>query len=88
MKVPKENRKIKITAPDGFTYNLDELLTTVNIMEIFGVTNITVYNWLGTIDENYCYPNGKFPHAFKFGGKIYIPVKDAKDRIVKKQSKL
>jgi hypothetical protein len=80
--------KIKITAPDGVAYSLDELLTTRDIMEIFNVTNITVYNWLGSIDENGAYTDGKFKHAFKLGGLIYIPVEDVKDVIVKKQSNL
>lgn len=79
---------MRITAPDGVSYSLDELLTTSAVMDIFGVTNVTVYNWLGKVDENGAYTQGKFRHAFKLGGNIYIPVEDVKNVIKQKQTKL
>lgn len=80
---------MKVTAPDGAEYSLNELLTVSAIQEIFGnVTKVTVYNWLGKADENGCYPDGKFPHAFKFGGMIYIPAIDVRNNIKNRQTKL
>lgn len=78
---------MKITAPDGICYGLDELLTVTNVMEIFEVTNITVYNWLGKIDDKGVYSEGKFEHAFKLG-KIYIPMIDVQKYISNKYDKL
>lgn len=83
--------KITVGSDDN-SYRLDELLTVSMIMEIFDVSRLTVYNWLGDgeeIDGVIFYPNGKFPNSFKasIGGsaKIYIPVSNVKDYINKKQ---
>jgi len=68
-------------------YRLNELLTVRMVMEVFGVTRVTVYNWLGKKDDNDKYPNGKLPHAFKVGsdgGKIYIPLNDVKALVDKR----
>lgn len=64
-------------------YKLNELLTVRMVMEVFDVTRVTVYNWLGKKSENGTYPDGKFPHAFKLKneGKIYIPINDVKHLI-------
>jgi hypothetical protein len=75
--------KIIVTAPDGTKYNIADLLTVDKLMEVFSVTRITVYNWLGKKDKSNMYPSGKFPHAFKVG-KIYIPIIDVKRMISNK----
>ena len=77
--------RIVVTAPDGKKYEIRETLSVEKIMEIFDVTRVTVYNWLGKRDKNNMYSKGKFPHAFKMG-KIYIPIIDVTDVVQNKQT--
>lgn len=77
---------MSVVAPDGVTYSLNDLLSVKNVMDIFNVTRVTVYNWLGKCSESNAYEDGKFKHAFKFGGMIYIPYEDIKNEIDKKQA--
>lgn len=80
-----ERQKLRVTAPDGTVYNIEDLLTVKKVMEVFEVTRVCVYNWLGPKSDKGTYPDGKFPHAFK-EGKIYIPIVDIKDMISNKKT--
>lgn len=77
----------KIVAPDGLEFKLSELVVIRDVCETFGVTSMTVYNWIGPQNpETGYYDTGKFPHAFKLGngGGIYIPLIDFNDFVKSK----
>ena len=49
------------------------------VKEIFSISYATVLQWLGKyVDGKY---TGKFKHAYKKDGNVYIPAKDVKKEI-------
>lgn len=93
MILAKKNKlqEFQIVAPDGSTYKLTELVVIKDVCDAFGVTSMTVYNWLGSQNPSTgYYDHGKFPHAFKLGngGGIYIPISEFNEAIKQKKHEL
>lgn len=72
---------LKIISPNGNKYKVTDLITVRKVQELFGVTHITVYSWLGKLNDISVYSDGRFPNAFKYNKRIYIPVSDVENVI-------
>ena len=81
----------KIVAPDNSEYKLTELVVIKDVCDAFGVTSMTVYNWLGSQNPaTGFYDQGRFPHAFKLGngGGIYIPISEFNEAVKQRNKEL